>query len=47
MVFIISALDLKQKTVKQIMRRIPDVFTLPIETILDFNTMLKIENQGI
>lgn len=41
-----GALDLKQKTVKQIMRRIADVFMLPIDATLDFSTMLKIESQG-
>jgi hypothetical protein len=32
--------------VKGIMRRISDVFMLPIDAVLDFNTMLKIENEG-
>lgn len=41
-----GTLDLKKKTVKQIMRKIADVFMLPIESVLDFNTMLKIETQG-
>jgi CBS domain containing-hemolysin-like protein len=41
-----GALDLKQKTVKQIMRKIADVFMLPVDATLDFQTMLKIESQG-
>jgi len=41
-----GALDLKQKTVKQIMKKIADVFMLPVDSTLDYKTMRKIELQG-
>ncbi|CAL8077533.1 unnamed protein product [Orchesella dallaii] len=41
-----GALDLKSKTVKDVMIRIEHIFMLPADTVLDFDTMAEIEYQG-
>ncbi|ODN06176.1 Metal transporter CNNM2 [Orchesella cincta] len=41
-----GALDLKSKTVKDVMIRVEHIFMLPADTTLDFDTMAEIEYQG-
>ena len=41
-----GALVLKQKTVKDVMTNIEDCYMLPIESILDFETISEIKEQG-
>lgn len=41
-----GALDLKLKTVKNVMVRLDQIFMLPADTILDFETMADIEYHG-
>lgn len=41
-----GALDLKLKTVKDVMVKLDQIFMLPADTCLDFETMAEIEFQG-
>jgi len=39
-------LELKQKTVADVMTKIEEVFMLPADAVLDFNTVSEIMNEG-
>lgn len=41
-----GALDLKLKTVKDVMVRLDQIYMLPSDAVLDFETMAEIEYQG-
>jgi len=41
-----GALVLKQKTVREVMTRIEDVYMLPVDAILNFDTISEIKEQG-
>ncbi|CAG4981489.1 unnamed protein product [Colias eurytheme] len=41
-----GALDLRKKTVKDVMTKLKDCFMLPINTVLDFETMTEIVKSG-
>jgi metal transporter CNNM len=41
-----GALDLKKKTVIEIMTKLDDVFMLPYDAVLDFATMSEIRRNG-
>lgn len=41
-----GALELKQKTVVDVMTRVEDVYMLPIDAVLDFDTVSEIMNNG-
>lgn len=41
-----GALELKKKTVEHIMTRLEDIFMLPLEGHLDFETLNEIRKQG-
>jgi len=41
-----GALDMKSKTVKDIMTKIEHVFMLPIDAVLDYDTMAEVEYHG-
>lgn len=41
-----GALDLKQKTVIDVMTRLEDVYMLPIDAVLDFDTVSEIMSNG-
>lgn len=43
---IAGALNLKNKTVGEIMTRLEDVFMLPLNALLDFNTVSEISKRG-
>ncbi|CAL4061026.1 unnamed protein product, partial [Meganyctiphanes norvegica] len=43
---IVGALELYKKTVAEVMTHLDDIFMLPIETVLDFNTINEIMQQG-
>ena len=43
---IAGALDYKNKTVKEIMTNLEDVYMLPIDGVLDFDTIAEIREQG-
>ena len=44
---IAGALEMKQKTVSHVMTRLDKIFMLPIDAILDFDTVSEIMNQGL
>jgi metal transporter CNNM len=44
---IAGALELKQKTVADVMTKLDRVFMLPIEACLDFDTVSEIMSQGV
>lgn len=41
-----GALELRKKTVDQVMTKLEDVFMLPIDSVLDFETMSEIVKSG-
>ncbi|KAI5632957.1 metal transporter CNNM4 [Phthorimaea operculella] len=41
-----GALDLRKKTVKEVMTKLKDCFMLPIDSVLDFETMTEIVKSG-
>lgn len=41
-----GALDLKQKTVVDVMTRLDEVYMLPIDAVLDFDTVSEIMSNG-
>ena len=41
-----GALDLKRKTVADVMTKLEDVFMLPYDAVLDFSTVSEIRKQG-
>jgi len=41
-----GALELKKKTVEDIMTRLEDIFMLPLEGLLDFEMLNEIRKQG-
>ena len=43
---IAGALELKQKTVSDVMTRLEKVFMLPVDAVLDFDTVSEIMSQG-
>lgn len=42
-----GALDLKQKTVANVMTKLEEVYMLPIDAVLDFDTVSEIMSNGI
>lgn len=43
---IAGALELKQKTVVDVMTKLEDVYMLPIDSLLDFDTVSEIMHNG-
>lgn len=43
---IAGALELKQKVVSDVMTKLEDVFMLPSDAVLDFDTVSEIMSQG-
>jgi len=44
---IAGALELKQKPVSDVMTKLDRIFMLPVEAVLDFDTVSEIMSQGI